>query len=90
MENFESIYNYLLTLGPAITSIITCVATIIVGIKKLKSATSDSLNSLKAQVENTTQLAQQLNSVVAENAQLRKELLRLTKKAYNIYDNGEQ
>lgn len=89
MENFESIYNYLLTLGPAITSIVTCVATIIVGIKKLKAATSDSLSSLKRQVDSTTELTQQLNAVVAENAQLRKELVRLTKKAYNIYDDGE-
>ena len=89
--NVENVIEYLITIAPAITAIVSIVASVIVAIKKTKSLNNQTILKLTeiskemlSQTMETNQqnvdLKVQLTEILDDNAELRKQLNELTKK----------
>lgn len=89
-ETYEQIAEVLLTVGPTIVSVLATVITLFKSMKQLKGKLALNEDTFNKSMQYANNLNQQVIELNAENAALRKELVRLTKRAYNIYDEGEE
>ena len=78
----QELINYIVSLVPAITAILTAIATMItifIRIKQLANTTNKETKQMKAEV----------GVVLKENAELKREMSKILKKVYMVADNGE-
>ena len=75
--DIEMIINLILQWGPSIVSIITMICTVIMTIKKVASSNDANLNKLK-------EIETGMVNVLKENADLKKDLKKMTNKIYKI------
>ena len=89
----DLITQYVLALAPAITSIISMVVALGVGIGHIRKATNLTVSEVKenskAMSERQSSLEAQLSAVHRENAELKKNLNRVMKKLENVYIKEE-
>lgn len=76
-EDLQMIIDLILQWGPSIVSIITMICTVIMTIKKVASSNDANLNKLK-------EIETGMVSVLKENADLKKDLKKMTNKIYKI------
>ena len=76
-EDIQMIIDLILQWGPAIVSIITMISTVIMTIKKVASSNDTNLNKLK-------EIETGMVNVLKENADLKKDLKKMTNKIYKI------
>lgn len=81
-ENIQMIIDLILQWGPAVVSIITMICTVIVAIKKVSSSNDTNLKE-------TRKLENKINSVLDENAELKKTLRKITNKIYHVKNKEE-
>ena len=75
--DIEMIIDLILQWGPSIVSIITMICTVIMTIKKVASSNDANLNKLK-------EIETGMVNVLKENADLKKDLKKMTNKIYKI------
>ena len=89
----DLITQYVLALAPAITSIISMVVALGVGIGQIRKANNLTVSEVKenskAIHERQSSLEAQLSAVHRENAELKKNLNRVMKKLENVYIKEE-
>lgn len=89
----DLITQYVLALAPAITSIISMVVALGVGIGQIRKANNLTVSEVKennkAISERQSSLEAQLSAVHRENAELKKNLNRVMKKLENVYIKEE-
>ena len=76
-DEIQLIIDLILQWGPSIVSIITMICTVIVAIKKIASSNDTNLKEI-ANIEN------KISDVLRENAELKKDLKKMTNKIYKI------
>lgn len=76
-EDIQMIIDLILQWGPSIVSIITMICTVIMTIKKVASSNDANLNKLK-------EIETGMVNVLKENADLKKDLKKMTNKIYKI------
>ena len=76
-EDIQMIIDLILQWGPSIVSIITMICTVIMTIKKVASSNDTNLNKLK-------DIETGMVNVLKENADLKKDLKKMTNKIYKI------
>lgn len=76
-EDLQMIIDLILQWGPSIVSIITMICTVIMTIKKVASSNDANLNKLK-------EIETGMVNVLKENADLKKDLKKMTNKIYKI------
>lgn len=76
-EDIQMIIDLILQWGPSIVSIITMICTVIMTIKKVASSNDANLNKLK-------EIETGMVNVLRENADLKKDLKKMTNKIYKI------
>jgi hypothetical protein len=76
-EDIQMIIDLILQWGPSIVSIITMICTVIMTIKKVASSNDANLNKLK-------EIEAGMVNVLKENADLKKDLKKMTNKIYKI------
>lgn len=76
-EDLQMIIDLILQWGPSIVSIITMICTVIMTIKKVASSNDANLNKLK-------EIETGMVNVLRENADLKKDLKKMTNKIYKI------
>lgn len=76
-EDLQMIIDLILQWGPSIVSIITMICTVIMTIKKVASSNDANLNKLK-------EIEAGMVNVLKENADLKKDLKKMTNKIYKI------
>lgn len=76
-EDIQMIIDLILQWGPSIVSIITMICTVIMTIKKVASSNDTNLNKLK-------EIETGMVNVLKENADLKKDLKKMTNKIYKI------
>lgn len=86
--NFDEITQYVLSIAPAITSVIGMVVSFGIGIGKIKKANRVAVDEIeitsKAVRERQAQLESQLLAVHRENAELKKEMTKVMKKIQHV------
>lgn len=103
VQELETILNYIVELGPAITAILSIIVSIIIAIKKFGGLSKDSVkemndlakkildsnDSAKSDYDETKRL---LRAVIIENGELKKEIKEISKIASKIreVDKGEE
>lgn len=78
----QELINYIVSLVPAITAILTAIATMITIFIRIKQLTDTSNKE-------TRQMKAEVGVVLKENAELKREMASLLKKVYMVADNGE-
>lgn len=89
--NVENVIEYLITIAPAITAVVSIIASVIVAIKKTKSLNSETIAKLteisKDMLEQTMDVQQQnsdlkleMVKILEDNMELKKQLRQLTSK----------
>ena len=89
--NVENVIEYLITIAPAITAVVSIIASVIVAIKKTKSLNSQTIAKLteisKDMLEQTMDVQQQnsdlkleMVKILEDNMELKKQLRQLTSK----------
>ena len=73
----DIIINYIISIAPAVTAILTAIGTMIVAYKKIKTATQDANIQTKA-------LQRDVSSVMKENAELKRELRRTLRMVHRV------
>lgn len=86
----QEILNYVVSLGPAVTSIIAAIASIIVAVRKVKAVVSQNEVSNIEQKKMMKEMQNQINAVFKENQELKKELVKEFKRRKKIHDDGEE
>lgn len=81
-DEIQLIIDLILQWGPSIVSIITMICTVIVAIKKIASSNDTNLQEI-ANIEN------KISDVLRENAELKKDLKKMTNKIYKIKTKEE-
>ena len=81
----DIITQLILTLAPAITSIIGIVVSFVVGIKKIKKSNESTEKEVKEISDNDKFLRKQLTAVQKENAELKKQLEELIVRMKHLY-----
>lgn len=81
-DEIQLIIDLILQWGPSIVSIITMICTVIVAIKKIASSNDTNLQEI-ANIEN------KISDVLRENAELKKDLKKMTNKIYKIQTKEE-
>lgn len=76
-EDIQMIIDLILQWGPSLVSIITMLCTVIMTIKKVASSNDTNLNKLK-------EIETGMVNVLKENADLKKDLKKMTNKIYKI------
>lgn len=79
-ETVNQIINYIIAWGPSVVSIITMICTVIVAIKKVGKSNDTNL-------QETRRLEAKMNSVLEENADLKKVLKKCMRKIHNIRED---
>lgn len=77
------VLNYIISLVPPITAILTAIATMIgifIKIKQLSQTNNDEMRKNSAKV----------NAVLQENAELKKEMSRVLRKIHKVSNNGKE
>lgn len=72
--DIQTIVNYIVSLTPTITAIISMIATVLIAIRKIKTNSNDVLESVHRQADSSIQMARQVSSLTKENAELKREL----------------
>ena len=79
----------ILSLAPAITSVIGVIVSIVVGIKRIKHDNTDTLNECRKQnaavVKNVAQIAQNNEDLRRENAELKRDLRKVMAKLNHVH-----
>ena len=78
----QELINYIVSLVPAITAILTALATMITIFIRIKQLTDTSNKETK-------QMKAEISVVLKENAELKGEMTKVLKKVYMVADNGE-
>lgn len=78
----QELINYIVSLVPAITAILTAIATMITIFIRIKQLTDTSNKETK-------QMKAEVSVILKENAELKREMTSLLKKVYMVADNGE-
>lgn len=73
----DIIINYIVSIAPAVTAILTAVGTMVLAYKKIKIATQDANIQTKA-------LQRDVSSVMKENAELKRELRRTLRMVHRV------
>ena len=82
--NIDTIINYVITIAPAVVSILTVISTMIVSIKKIKHSSEETVNEVKSQNEINEELKEQLVAVTTENAELKREVRKCINKMNHV------
>ena len=72
--DIDLITQYIMTIAPALVSILTVISTMVVSIKKIRSDSSATVSEVKMQSKINCELKEQLTALSAENAELKKEI----------------
>ena len=70
--DIDLITQYIMTIAPALVSILTVISTMVVSIKKIRSDSSATVSEVKMQSKINSELKEQLTALSAENAELKK------------------
>lgn len=85
----SQITELILNLSPAITAVIGIIVALIVGIKRIKQANSDTLNECRKQnaavAEHVAQIAQKNDELTRENLELKKDLRKVMAKLSHVH-----
>lgn len=90
IEVLNTILNYIAELGPAFTSILSIIVSVIIAVKKFGGLSKDSvsaMNQLAEDIRNSNDKTQEeneetkklLKAVILENAELKKEIKEIAK-----------
>lgn len=82
--DIDTITQYILTIAPAVVSILTVISTMVVSIKKIKSNSDETVKEVKAQNEINRELREQLVAVTTENADLKREMKKCISKMNHV------
>ena len=82
--NIDTIINYVITIAPAVVSILTVISTMIVSIKKIKNNSDATVKEVKSQNEINEELKAQLVAVTTENAELKREVRKCINKMNHV------
>ena len=72
--DIDLITQYIMTIAPALVSILTVISTMVVSIKKIRSDSCATVSEVKMQSKINSELKEQLTALSAENAELKKEI----------------
>lgn len=78
MENVE-IMNYIISIAPAITAIISVIGALLVAIKKVKNIDEGHKKEIKT-------LNNHMNGILQENAELKQEIKKIIKTINHIHE----
>ena len=78
----QELINYIVSLVPAITAILTALATMITIFIRIKQLTDTSNKETK-------QMKAEIGVVLKENGELKREMAKVLKKVYMVADNGK-
>lgn len=81
-EDIQMIIDLILQWGPSIVSIITMICTVIMTIKKVASSNDANLQELKT-------IETKMMNVLQENADLKKDIRKITNKIYKVKTKEE-
>ena len=85
----SQITELILSLSPAITAVIGIIVALIVGIKRVKQANTDTLNECRKQnatlAEHVAQIAQKNDELTRENLELKKDLRKVMAKLSHVH-----
>lgn len=84
METLDIITQAILSYAPSIVSIITMICTVIVSIKKVTSATSNSLKEVRVIKKDNEDIKVELAAVLNENAVLKEQLEKCLNRMNNV------
>ena len=82
--NIDMIIQCVVTIAPAVVSILTVISTMIVSIKKIKNSSQETVNEVKSQNEINEELKEQLVAVTTENAELKREVRKCMNKMNHV------
>ena len=94
----EQILQYVVELGPAISAILTIICSLLVSIKKFGSIKKDTLAKLQDLAkeisdennvvkENNVSMQYEMKALIAENAELKREMRKLLKQISPVKDD---
>lgn len=85
----SQITELILNLSPAITAVIGIIVALIVGIKRVKQANTDTLNECRKQnaavAAEVAQIAQKNDELTRENLELKKDLRKVMAKLSHVH-----
>lgn len=96
----SEITAFIITLAPTISAVIGMIVTIVVGIKKIRSASDDTLNRVKQAnldtleecrkqnaevIQNVAQIAQKNDELTRENAELKRDMRKIMAKLNHVH-----
>lgn len=85
----SQITELILNLSPAITAVIGIIVALIVGIKRIKQANTDTLNECRKQnaavAAEVAQIAQKNDELTRENLELKKDLRKVMAKLSHVH-----
>ena len=82
--NIDTIIQCVVTIAPAVVSILTVISTMIVSIKKIKYNSDATVKDVKSQNEINEELKAQLVAVTTENAELKREVRKCLNKINHV------
>lgn len=83
--NIDIITQYILALVPAVTAIAGMITTVGIAISKIKKANQETTTKVEEVSKNDKFLKRQLTEVHRENAELKKQLAKLTARMDHLY-----
>lgn len=97
----EQILQYVVELGPALSAILTIICSLIVSIKKVGTIKKDTLSKLQNLADeisekdtitrqNNVSMQYEIKALIAENAELKKEMRKILKHISPIKDDGNE
>lgn len=93
MMEISEITALIMSLAPTITAVIGVIVTIIVGIKRIKQANTDTLSECRKQnadvIKNVAQIAQNNEKLRQENAELKRDLRKVMNKLNHVHVEDE-
>lgn len=96
----SEITAFIITLAPTISAVIGMIVTIVVGIKKIRSASDDTLKRVKQAnsdtleecrkqnaevIQNVAQIAQKNDELTRENAELKRDMRKIMAKLNHVH-----
>jgi len=92
MDTLDAITQAILTYGPAVVSVVSMVATIVVAIVKIGHATKDSLSEVRDIKSANDDLKVEMAALIQQNAELKKDLEHCLNRIDNVaeVDDGSK
>lgn len=84
--DIQTIVNYIVSLTPTITAIISMIATVFIAIRKIKTNSKDVMESVHRQADSSIQMARQVSNLTKENAELKRELRAVLNKVNKVME----